>query len=364
MTETGKILIYLVSCGLNGTVPDGGIVARADLRDLYALAKRNSLAALVSVALKSAGIKDGSFVSAYNSAIRKIALLDSERKEICSVFEEKGIEYMPLKGSVLKEYYPLPGMREMTDVDILIDPSKREEVRDIMLERGYTAETYGRGNHDAYIKAPVLNFEMHTALFPDRVEFAPYFTDALKNAEKEEGFARRFRDEDFYLYITAHEYKHYARNGTGLRSLADRFIFIHEKGLALDRKYIENQSAELGISEYEKTGRDLALKLFTSPVFPCFTPEEEALADTYLTSGTYGSVEQGVKKELAGKSKLSYLLGLIFLPRKQMAQTVPFTAKSVLLYPAGVVWRIIRVLFRKRRQLKATLEAVKNYDKQ
>ncbi len=364
MTETGKTLIYLVSCGLNGTVPDGGIAARADLRELYVLAKRNSLAALVSVALKRAGISDGSFISAYNNAIRKIALLDNERKEICSVFEEEGIEYMPLKGSVLKDYYPLPGMREMTDVDILIDPSKRAPVKDIMLGRGYAAETYGRGNHDAYIKEPVLNFEMHTALFPDRVEFAPYYNDVLKNAEKEEGFARRFRDEDFYLYITAHEYKHYARNGTGLRSLADRFIFIREKGPALDWNYIETQSAELGISEYEKTGRNLALKLFSGSAYPAFTPEEEALVDTYLSSGTYGSVEQGVEKELAHKSKLSYILDIIFLPRKQMAQTVPFTAKSVLLYPAGVVWRIIRVLFGKRRQLKATLEAVKNYDKQ
>ena len=364
MTETGKTLIYLVSCGLNGTVPDGGIAARSDLRELYALAKRNSLAALVSVALKRAGISDGNFISAYNNAIRKIALLDNERKEICSVFEKEGIEYMPLKGSELKDYYPLPGMREMSDVDILIDPSKRAEVKDIMLGRGYTAETYGRGNHDAYLKKPVLNFEMHTALFPERVEFSSYYSDVLKNAEKEEGFARRFRDEDFYLYITAHEYKHFSNNGTGLRSLADRYVFIREKGDGLDWNYIESESAKLGISEYEKEGRELALKLFSASEYPVFTPEEEEKADSYLSSGTYGSVEQGVEKELTHKSKLSYMLGIIFLPRKQMAQSVPFTAKCVLLYPAGVVWRIIRVFFRRRKQLKATLGAVKDYDKQ
>ena len=72
---------------------------------------------------------------------------------------------MPLKGSILKEWYPKFGMREMADNDILFDATRRQQVRNIFANRGYSIESYNKGNHDAYEKPPIYNFEMHVALF-------------------------------------------------------------------------------------------------------------------------------------------------------------------------------------------------------
>jgi len=101
----------------------------------------------------------------YNKAVRKNILLDAERTAIFERFEQQGIWYMPLKGSILKELYPENGMREMADNDILYDSTKQAEVKKIMLSMGYSAESVGKSHHDVYMKPPVLNFELHTLLF-------------------------------------------------------------------------------------------------------------------------------------------------------------------------------------------------------
>ena len=53
----------------------------------------------------------------------------------------------------------------------------------------------------------------------------------------EKSYKRLFSDEDFYIYMTAHSYKHYSVGGTGLRSLLDSFVFVKEKGKHLNWDY-------------------------------------------------------------------------------------------------------------------------------
>lgn len=58
----------------------------------------------------------------------------------------------------------------MADQDILYDSSRQNDVMNIMLGLGYSAESIGKSHHDVYHKPPIFNFEMHTALFgPDMI---------------------------------------------------------------------------------------------------------------------------------------------------------------------------------------------------
>ena len=72
---------------------------------------------------------------------------------------------MTLKGIILKEMYPKLGMRQMADNDILYDKQYQEELLNFMIARGYEPSQIGEGNHDVYEKAPVYNYEFHTALY-------------------------------------------------------------------------------------------------------------------------------------------------------------------------------------------------------
>ena len=165
MNAIYKDMIYLLSCAVNGITPDTARVQAIDLEQLYRLAKFHTVRAAVCIALEKAGVHEPHFHESYKKAIRKNIYLDTERAAIISSFEEQSIWYMPLKGSVLKDLYPENGMREMADNDMLYDAEKQQEVMEIMLSHGYTAKSVGESNHDVYMKPPVLNFELHTALF-------------------------------------------------------------------------------------------------------------------------------------------------------------------------------------------------------
>ena len=367
MNDIQKNMIYLLTCSVNGITPDKEQVKTMDIEKLYRYAKFHTLRAAVCIALERAGVNDEHFHQAYKKAIRKNIMFDMERMAIFDAFEQHGIWYMPLKGSILKELYPENGMREMSDNDILYDGSKHGEVKKIMLEKGYTVESFGEKIHDVYMKPPVLNYEMHSALFSSKNNkpLSRYYAEIKDMLLKDEGnaFGYHFSDEDFYVYVTAHEWKHYTVKGTGIRSLLDCYIYIRAKGDNLDLKYIRKQCKNLGIEDFEKERRELAMKIFSSEVLPELNADETEMLMNYLTAGTYGSFESVLERNLKGRSKLSFWLHSIFLPRKQMARHVQFTAKSPLLYPVGVVWRCFHVLIFGRNKIKKALKILKNSDK-
>ena len=103
--------------------------------------------------------------------------------------------------------------------------------------------------------------------------------------------------------------------------------------------------------------------MFSSEKLPELNEKENDLLMFYITSGTYGSFENRIKRKLKTQSKLSFWMHSIFLPRKIMAIAVPFTAKSPLLYPVGVVWRCIRTVFRKQDKIKKAVRIVRKYGK-
>ncbi|MCQ2469065.1 MAG: nucleotidyltransferase family protein [Ruminococcus sp.] len=364
MNNVYKDFIYLTYCSLNRVVPDKERISNTDLEKLFAVSRHQTLVSLTAFALETADIYNSRFDDAKEKAIRKNLFLDTERKKLFAFCENKGIWYMPLKGSILKDIYPEYGMRQMADNDILYDITYREDVRKYFESLGYEVFLYGKKNHDIYMKPPVLNFEMHYDLFGEYINsvWADYYSD-IKNRlikDQDNQYGYHFSDDDFYIYITTHEYKHFSRNGTGLRSLADRYVFIKNKDL--DLNYIEAECQKLGIAEYEKESRELSLKLFEhEPDLDKFTDAELKMLNCYLDSGTYGSVENKVAKSLKNQSKLSFWIQNIFIPWKLMKYSVPFTAASPLLYPIGVIWRCCRVLIKNRGLLRQTVKAVKKY---
>ena len=130
-------MIYLTACAINGKKPKQARIDALDLPKLFEVCQKHILTACVAYALESAGVKDYEFTQAKEKAIRKNILLDAERAKILKRLEEEKIWYMSLKGSILKDWYPKLGMRQMSDNDILFDSSRRIDVKRIMDEFGF-----------------------------------------------------------------------------------------------------------------------------------------------------------------------------------------------------------------------------------
>lgn len=366
-------LIYLCACVLNGVTPDSSRAAQMNQEALLKKSKFHDVPALCCYALESAGIKNEEFVKLKNMAIRKVMMLDAERKQILSYFEKSGIWYMALKGVYLKEYYPKIGMREMGDNDILVDESRLDDIDRFMLERGYE-EPEHRGQNDwGYHKKPLYNYEMHRSLFGDYHKKAlyDYYADIKKKLIKDDDneYGYHFRDEDFYIYMVTHEYKHYIIGGTGLRSLTDTYVFI-KKHESLDWDYIEDECSRLGIDEFEKNNREIALKILSSPEFPELTEKESDMLDYILTSGTYGTLQHHtenrvaeLKEKTGSSSGFKYIMHRLFPPMDIFRVYYPFFYKHKVLLPVGWLYRLIRGIFKKNDMIKSELKYISEEDK-
>lgn len=200
-----------------------------NMESLYQLTTAHSLTAMVSFSLEKVIELPRDFDQQKKKVIRKLALFDVEREKLFRQLDNAEIWYMPLKGVVLKDYYPRYGMREMSDNDILCDVERMSDVKRIMESQGFQCTEYGKRVDDIYFKFP-LTFEMHRYLF-DKNELESLYSYFKNIKEKlllvdDSRYEYRFTPEDLYVYLTAHEYKHFIHGGTGIRSLLDTYVFL------------------------------------------------------------------------------------------------------------------------------------------
>ena len=382
MEKTSEFLIYLMACSLQGTKPEEALLANIDMEALLRLAKAHSVSAMVCVALEqtdafqhAAETTRLKWMDAKNKAVRKNMLLDAERHQLEKEFAEHGIWYMPLKGSILKDWYPKFGMREMADNDILFDASKRKEVKAIFQGRGYTVKGYNKGNHDEYEKPPIYNFEMHVSLFPGTYK---KLTEQYENVKEHllpvDGTAYQFAftPEDFYVFVLAHAHKHYSYSGTGIRTLADIYIMNQKLGGTMNWEYVDSELRGLGIFSYERESRELAQKLFGIAELPTKAnlseAEQQMLAD-FLGASTYGTIENRTLNQMqklqpdggaiTAHTKRKYLLSRIFPGREWCKACAPTVYKYPVLLPFFWVWRLAVKGVKRRDIAKQELEAIK-----
>lgn len=395
-------MIYLASFGINSKCkPDEKCLDRyrtneENRKELFRMSAKHFIDALTGMTLKQAGVALPKYwEERMVKAVRKVLLFDEERKKLCAWMDREHIWYLPLKGIVLKEYYPSIGMRQMSDNDILFDADAWERVEKHMCSEGYETESVGKGNHDVYQKPPVYNFEMHRSLYGrgNDERWVEYYSD-IKNrllsdqpevvcdsvhgagenttanqTESTNGgnisYGYHMSDEDFYIYITSHAYKHYSGSGTGIRTLLDFYAYLNAKEESLDFDYIQTECRKLGISDFEKCNRRLCRKVFSShQIYDRVAFEQSLSADEmemlkyYLSSGVYGTFERMVENRIEkqkktdgrGKlSKLTYYWHRVF-PGMELYGNYPLLVKHKFLIPVYWFYRIVRLLFSKKRR--------------
>ena len=354
-------MIYLAFCAVNGRIPKKERIEQLDLNQLFEVCQEHILTACVAYALESVGIRNYEFTQAKEKAVRKNILLDVERKKILDCFENEHIWYMSLKGSVMKNYYPKLGMRQMSDNDILFDSNNRRKVKDIMNKSGFICKEYGVGHRDVYFKEPVCNFELHNILFTvyDSNIFYNYYSDVKSRliSDENHSYEYHFTDEDFYLYMISHEYKHFSTGGTGVRSVLDTYVYMKKFHDSLDWDYISAELQKLGIADFERENRELAMKVFGGKKLSC---DEKKLLDYYIFSGTYGTVSNSVKNKIARSengSEIRYVFHRIFPTMEQVKAWYPFFYKHKIFMP--FLWFIVRPLkfvFLNRKNVIAELK--------
>lgn len=334
-------------------LPDG-----ISVEDIIQIAIRNQmrhllLGALVRVRNVSEEdklkIRNIILLSIYQTAIQV-----QELKELEIAFEREGIINQPMKGSIIKYLYPSPEMREMSDIDILIEQSNMPRAQKIFESRGYTLSQSIK-HHDIYSKPPFLTLEAHRAMYDKSVDSNQHsYFENFSRTRLKEGckYTYVFGIEDFYIYMMAHMAKHFYQMGCGIRHLVDIYIYLKRYGNTMNREYVDAEFKKCGILTFVKAMEKLTFIWLGNE-------QEETLYDQIfeymLDSGIYGKDENGIWNKFADEkiskhdtSHIHLLFWYWFPPLQYMSEYYSYLDEKPWLLPwAWIVRGVSGVVYGK-----------------
>lgn len=386
--KAGEYLIQIMGSVLNGT-PAPEIPKGVSWGLLYDLARRGAVSGLCFYAVETLKERPENEIYARwkkdrdRTVYRKLCF-DAEREEILKELAGRGISCLPLKGILLSEYYPNPGMREMVDNDILYglveenvsgtgfcihgrsEEEKEQSVKkageiaaQVMAERGYELDEE-ESYHDAYVKKPMYNFELHRQMVSEKVVSSQYYKEPWRLAvrDTENPFLFHMKDEDEYIFLISHEYNnHYVRGDSKLRFLVDLYVFLRRKQESMDWEYIERELGVQKLTQFDQKVRELSGALFAGARL---TDRQEKLFFFLLDTGA-DSESAVIEKEVTAKmllresvsegSKLAYIWNRICLPEESLETYYPFFNRHRYLMPFLMAYRFFKGVSVKRGRL-------------
>lgn len=365
MNSTNKevnYLIHLMACALNEKEPQN-LDDDIDFSALLELAKKHQIYNMIFPVIsnmENVPEDEKENWKNYNlTEIAKMLTVNNERQIIYQELTENKIKFMPLKGLILKNYYPKESMRQMSDNDILVDSSKRDLIFDIMKRNGHKIKSTCE-NSDDFFKPPFCAFELHRDLFFEECDFHPHFNNIWDNAtaDKENPYMYNMNLNDVYVYSVCHMYKHFSTAGCGVRFLADIYVFLKKENDNLDWNYVNKCLDEYGILDYEKQSRELAFKLFDEKDL---NEEELKLLQTYINFGIYGNGNVAISRRLNKivenddtsfeTAKKKYLLKRLFPNKSEMVQNYRILEKRPYLLPLYYVIRLFKGLIKSKKTI-------------
>lgn len=334
------------------------------------IARKQSLLPLIYQGAYNCGISaDSAWMERYRMDYYRILMHSKQQmrfvERIFKRFEEADIDYMPLKGVLLKNLYPQPEMRMMGDADILIRTGQYELIRPIMLELGFAE---GRvSQHECCWERKELHLELHKGLFANlEKEFYACFGDGWSWARKQEGCRYRLKPEDEYVYLLTHAAKHYRSSGIGCRHFLDLYVF-RQQHPQMKEPYIEQLAERVHLLQFYRNTLRLLDVWFGDSEPNAVT---EAMTEYIFSGGNWGNtqnkdlsllVRHAAGAEEVKHSKLRIFRQALFPPMADMQYRYLILLKYPWLYPAIWVYRAFQLLFgktgaigKKLRQIQTT----------
>ena len=348
-------------CGVALSDEEKSAIVPEILQGLYGLSKAHDVVHLVADALLKNGLVDKNspagqaFFKQLQMAVFRHEQMQYELERICEVLEEAKVPYMPLKGSVLRAFYPQPWMRTSCDIDIYVQKCDLERAATVIVEKlNYHNERKTLHDIQMFSESGV-HLELHYDLIENDV--LPAVNKVLMTLwdttlpVKEGAYGRKMTEELFYFYHIAHTAKHFVHGGCGIRPFID--FWIIENKVALDREKLNELLAEGELITFATHANELSKAWLESKELTPLSVEMEAYV---LTGGVYGTSENFISIRAIKQGKIRYVLSRIFMPYRELKLKYPSLEKYPILYPVYTVRRWFNLLFIKGRAKRSVRE--------
>ncbi len=332
-----------------------------DYLQLFELARKHNLSAVVFCVVKQAenrnivpqSVYDTMQDSFYDAVFRYTAQTEGIR-QLSDTLSSGGIKHIFFKGAEIKELYPVPEVRAMGDIDVLISQDDRDIVKDLLTSNGYNAVNTNGPVYD-YEKNDV-EIEMHTKIISGKVGNADAeagFSDAIEYGVYEE-YRGTLEPNYHFAYLLAHIAHHFWFYGAGAKLILDLAVMLKSYDIDLDA--VINKMDSIGLGDFSKIIINICYKWFGYGAD--FGLDTQSTEEFLLQYGAFGNLNRNKsaviqRKELEdGKSNSPFLTRLrLLFPSYEKMKNIPyisFIEDKPWLTPFAWIYRIFYNLKHKR----------------
>ena len=336
--QTIELLFALLRSAIGEKATDENISSLSDeqLSRLIAISKRHDISHLMALGLKQNSLfpeKETEIDKNIFKAIYRYERLNFEYAKLCEALESGEIPFVPLKGSILRRYYPEAWMRTSCDIDILVHREDLEPAIAYLSENLKYVEKE-RATHDVSLYSPSgIHVELHFDLVEegranDAIEVLGRVWENLSLCEGK-SYWHEMTDEFFYFYHIAHMAKHFETGGCGIRPFIDLWILDNIEGI--DRGKRDELLSKGDLLQFANSARRLSKIWFGAEEHDGLSLK---LQGFILHGGVYGTVENRValqQKKRGGR--IGYILSRIFVPHAKLKRYYPILEKYPWLMP-------------------------------
>lgn len=311
--------------------------------------------------------KRENFKDSYNFQLYYYANLKAELEKMHEALQP--IEYFIFKGMPVADLYPIPALRTMSDVDVLVHAADQELAHEKIVALGYQ-NTIKKNEQVWHYRKKCFEIELHSQMV-----FANKF-----QSKKLEEFAQScwLYYDDYkidwnfhFLYILIHLRKHFIRNGIGFRQFMDVAVICQK--IKLDWKWIEEKAKELDIYKFVLMTLAFVKEWFDIEI-PIAIPEisevfYDSTTDWVFSNGVFGfdNDDNLTNRNVVEKSQngsVTWILRSVFLPYMQLVKSkdYEFLVGRKYLLPLAWIKRIVFIV-KNGNRYKMRYKQIKNDSK-
>lgn len=360
MNKEQQYLITLCKSYLSGEK----IVLRDDIdyESLFIIAKSHNLAAICHCVIKNSPNKTilseqtyKKFEDIFFETVYRYNEQSTIIDELGNLLSGKQVEYVYFKGSEIKNYFPIPQVRAMGDIDILITPDKRDFVKKLLCENGYKIKNSNGPVYD-YTKLNTL-IEVHTKIVSGKIgnsNAENFFENAIEHISEQD--IHRLDENYNFAYLLTHIAHHFWFYGAGVKMILDLAAMQNRYNIDFDK--VLSYMKEIGLDTFSKIIISICFKWFG--VGKDFGAETIRTESFLVSFGAFGNINRNKaavveRKELETGKKTSSIkikFRLLFPPYNKIKNIpyISFIEGRPYLLPLAWLYRIFYNLI-KRRQL-------------
>lgn len=374
MDQTQKNIISILSSSIRGEKVDHLNIDNINWLDVFEEAEAHNITALLYPTLK--------YLSQYHTIDKNLVSKWIRRSLLCGIqqikhikqmskvfenFREANIPVIALKGLVVREYYPHPEFRSMSDADILVHRADVKKAEKVLMNLGYYKSssieihsTFDHKNHLSIDLHWTLVNELHIKTVSD---FDKTLWTNTRTVTMNGLPVLALSLEYELLHLILHMASHMMKSGFGLRQLCDVVVFVEKEKENIDWNLFFEKAKTYKIEKLVMTIFILCKELFNMGL-----PNEDSmdyfkrnqytdlLVNELFSSGVFGKrnririnstrvLHDNYNNKETSTRKINFIISFLFPSPKNLSRKYFYAKKCPLLIIVAWIHRIAYTLY-------------------